>query len=87
MAIDPPRYTVCDEHRRAPHNADVPIAGGLGAVVQFGPEGECGRFDKLDDAIEFGKSIWDAAKGAHLVVVRDGAQGGEVVWSDQPKGN
>ena len=81
----PPRYVVCDENRRAPNNTSRP-GDALSATVLFGPDGDCARFDRLDDAVRFAKSVWYAARGEHLVAVRDKMTPNfDMVWSEPPK--
>ena len=55
-------------------------------MVLFGPDGDCARFDKLEDAVKFGKSTWQAARGQHLVVARDKMTPQfAVVWAEPPQ--
>ena len=71
------RYSVCDDARRAPNNSSV-IAGGNG-VQQGGEDGESQRFDDLQEAQAFAKSLWESAGRHHVIVIKDKAEGDRIV--------
>lgn len=74
--IEPPRYVVCDQNRRAPNNV-------MPSQVTYGPAGECGRFDLLEDAIRFAKATWHHESGLHSIVIQDRATPSRaIVWSE-----
>lgn len=80
MKTDEGRYSVCDENRRAPNNL---TAMSMGATQHFGVDGEADRFDNLQEALEFAKTIWEHQEKRHVIVVRDNQDGGKTVWTGE----
>jgi len=71
------RYSVCDDARRAPYDSSV-IAGGNG-VQHGGDDGESDRFDDLQEAQVFAKSLWESQGRHHVIVIKDKTEGARIV--------
>jgi hypothetical protein len=54
-----------------------------GWTQQFGEDGETERFDDLQEAIGFAKTMWEG-RARHLrLVIRDTQDEGSIVWAAQ----
>jgi len=71
------RYCVCDDARRAPNNSSV-VAGGNG-VQHWGDDGESERFDDLQEAQVFARSLWESQGRHHVIVIKDKTEGARIV--------
>ena len=78
------RYSVCDDARRAPRNSSV-IAGGNG-IQHWGDDGESDRFDDLQDAQVFAKSLWESEGRHSVIVIKDKTEGDRIVRRSRPSG-
>ena len=68
---------MCDDARRAPRNSSV-IAGGNG-IQHWGDDGESDRFDDLQEAQVFAKSLWESEGRHSVIVIKDKTEGDRIV--------